>query len=174
MTEKLRLHLLRSNIQHHDSVYIDVYGLVPNNELPALVASVVDTHLDISNVQLILEFNEELVLVNVLLAKSKDVESQFLALAVGQDVEISGLALELDVLDQAYVEQVVDVYLRMVDGVDVKTVLSRGNDEDVLSVMHIEDGGLSDEGVLELHHCLDVSKDRVHDENFVLVCEEEA
>jgi len=97
-----------------------------------------------------------------------------LALAVGQDVEISGLALELDVLDQAYVEQVVDVYLRMVDGVDVKTVISRGNDEDVLSVIHIEVGGLSDEGVLELYHCLDVSKDRVHDENFVLVCEEEA
>ena len=164
MAHEHRLGWVCSDIQHYDRVNVDENGLIPNNHLSTVVSPIVNEHLNIPNIELILELDYKLAFINVLFIEFKDVEPKLSALSVAKNVEFPGLALELDVLDQPDAVHVIYVHLFLGFSVHIETIICGGNHKHVLLIIHVEIDWLSLQRISELVDRLDITHCYIKDE----------
>ena len=171
MTEQHRLRRVGCNVHDHDRIDIDEYSLIPNNHLSAIFGPIVNKHLNISNIQLVLEFYNKFRLGDIFLIEFENIKSELCVLSIAENVELPGLALEFNVLDQAYIVHVIDVNLLFALVIDVEAIISRGYHECILLIIDVKINWLPLQWVFELIDCLDVTHIDVQDEDLALVRE---
>lgn len=129
------------NVEAHDGEGVDINGFEAEYQLTACVIPPINYNVGIPDVKFVGISHKEPHLLQVKLMETQDVHTQLVLVDVAKDIEPPTNLVESDLANLTDAVKNIDVHLYLfvrVTQIQVDGVFNRGNDNDILILIHLE------------------------------------